>query len=575
MRTILRVFAYLRRYPVLGSAQAFCAVAATLMLIVFPKITQTIIDEVIPDKDSARLIPLVFAALASFFARDLFDSLRIQINNTFEQKVIYDLRSDLYERIQRLPLSWFDDHHSGDVMTRVSEDVTAMERVLIDGIEQGGVAVLQVLVVAGCMVYVDPKLAAIALTPFPFLIAGAMFYSKNARDRHRAVRKATSEMNSLIVDNVAGIRQIKAYAMEESEHSRFGRAAEAVRQATLRVMRMWAIYRPTMNFIGSIGSILVIGFGGAAAIRGELTAGELTFFLLLIGAFYDPVNRLHQLNQMLMSGRAAAERVFEVLDAGEEGGLDFGRPLESTEGHIRFEDVSFSYSDDDGATTAVEGINLEVLPGQTVALVGSTGAGKSTIVNLLLRFYEHGSGQILLDGTSITEFEKTSLRDGIGYVTQESFMFNGTVRDNLLIGDPDADDAALMEVLEAANARRFVEKMSEGLDTQVGERGVKLSVGEKQRLSIARALLSNPPILVLDEATASVDTETESLIQGALDRLMTERSSIVIAHRLSTVRRADRIYVIEDGRIAEQGDHDSLVAEGGIYANLCEMSLLG
>lgn len=563
------------------------------MLIVFPNITKIVIDEVVPGGQKERLIPLLLLAAGAFLARDFLNALRIGFNNTFEQKVIFDLRSDLDAKIQRLPLKWFDDRHSGDVVTRVSEDVTAMERVLIDGIELGVVAVLQVLIVAGMMVFTDPRLAAVALIPFPFLVLGALLYSRNARERHRAVRRATSEMNSLVVDQVAGIRQIKAYAIEEAEHARFQGAAEKVQQATLSVMRVWALYRPSMDFLSALGLVLVLGLGAHVAIAGDLSAGDLTKFILLIAFFYEPVNRLHQLNQIIQSGRAAAERVFAVLDAGEEPGLEGGQPVGKVKGHIRFEGVRFTYGpmgagcpgpkqgggeeekEDGMPPPAVEGIDLEVLPGQTVALVGPTGAGKSTIVNLLTRFYEYQEGRITLDGVPLRDLDKGDLRARIGYVTQESFLFNGSVRENLLVADAGAADDRLREVLEAANAWRFVKNLSDGLDTHVGERGVKLSVGEKQRISIARALLRNPPILLLDEATASVDNETERLIQSALDRLMEGRSSIVIAHRLSTVRRADRIYVVNDGRIAEQGDHDSLVAAGGIYARLCEMSLLG
>ena len=590
MATILRVFGYLKRYPFLAGTQFLFAILATLLLIVFPNIVAHIIDEVIPSRDLNRLWPAVGLALGAFFAREVFDCLRILLNNTFEQKVIFDLRSDLYAKIQRLPVRWFDRRHSGDIMTRVAEDVTAMERVLIDGIEQGGVAVLQLLVVAAAMFLYDPQLAAITLIPLPFLALGAILYTRKARDRHREVRRATSEMNALVVDNVSGIRQIKAYAIEPQEHRRFNRASEALRQATLGVMRMWALYKPGMSFLSSLGLVLVLAFGGAAAIRGEIKPGELTAFLLFLGFFYEPVNRLHQLNQMLLAGRAAAERVFEIIDDEDEPGLAH-RPPESgsatpatgeadspattaslaLRGSIRFRDLTFSYGE---GIPAIRGVDLEIAPGQTIALVGSTGAGKSTLINLLTRFYEFDGGEIEIDGKPIRDYPKPALRAAMGYVTQESFLFNGTVRENLEIARSGAGDAELWEVLNAANAEHFVRAMPEGLDTQVGERGVRLSVGEKQRISIARALLKNPPILLLDEATASVDTETERLIQQALERLMENRTSIVIAHRLSTVRNADRIYVIEDGAVTESGDHDSLMAKNGTYARLCENSHL-
>ena len=555
----------------MGSLQLICAVVGTLLAIVFPNVARLVLDEAVPKQRSDLLIQYTLLACLAYFGRDLLNSLRIMINNTFEQKVIFDIRSDLYEKLQRLPLKWFDNRPTGDIMTRVAEDVTSMERVLIDGIEQGLVALLQIIAVSLVMFLINPTLAAWAIVPVPFLFIGAMIYT-STRDRYRAVRKATSEMNALLNDNIAGIEQIKAYTMERGELKRFNAASDKVRRATLRTMFAWAIYNPSMSFIGGIGFILVIGFGGNLALQGQMSPGEITAFLLYLTLFYEPVGRLHQLNQMLQSGRAAAERVFEILDSEDEPGLAGGRELKvPIDGRVVYKDVNFNYGDGNEAICEVD---LSAEPGQTIALVGPTGAGKTTLINLLTRFYEYDSGEILIDDVNIKTISKESLRSAIGYVTQESFLFNGTVRDNLLIANREASEEQIWEALKIANAYDFVKKLLSGLDTEVGERGVKLSVGEKQRVSIARALLRNPPILLLDEATASVDTETERLIQQALERLMKDRTSFVIAHRLSTVRGADYIYVLDNGTVVEEGSHEHLLSISGLYAELCRTSFL-
>lgn len=540
-------------------------------VIVFPLITKHVLNEVIPNRQLEAFVPWVLLALLAFFVTNALNTARIILNNHFEQSVIFDIRSDLYQKIQRLPLRWFDTRRTGDVMTRVVEDVTSMERVLIDGIELGLISVIQIVAVGATMFVINPTVAAWATLPIPFLALGAWIYTRNAKQRYKAQRDAASDLNSILHDNIAGIRQIKAYAAEQDEHENFNEHSSILKRTTLRIMKWWAFYNPSMSFLNNVGYVLVLGFGGYVVMTGsgldqEMKLGDLTSFFLLLSLFYEPVTKLHQLNQMALSSRAAADRVFEILDSEDEpdatGGQALPRPVK---GEVIFKDVSFAYEEDQ---PIVQRVSLEARPGQTIALAGSTGAGKSTIVNLLCRFYEYDEGSVLIDGHELNTLAKDSLRDAIGYVTQEAFLFNGSVRENLALARRDASDEQLWTALEAARAADFVRALPNQLDTNVGERGVKLSGGEKQRLSIARALLKDPPLLLLDEATASVDNQTELLIQQALDELMKNRTSIVIAHRLSTIQNADRIYVLDGGRVIEEGRYDELLRRNGKFAEL-------
>lgn len=566
---IRRVSVYLRPYQFMVLGTILFAILSLAAGFLYPKLTRVIIDDVITQGRRDLLTPVALGLLGAFFLRELFNSIRIRINNTLEQNVIYDMRRQVFARLQRLPVPWFDQRASGDLMTRVIEDVNNVERLLIDGVEQGTVAVLSIGAALVLMFSSSPTLALVSLIPVPFLVGGALWYTLTAHKRYRLQREASSAMNALLMDNLQGMRQIKAFGRQSHEDMRFEKRADELRTGTLVVMRVWANYGPAMQFFGALGIGLVLWVGGWQVIQKKMEIGELVAFMFYAGMFfYEPIGRLHGLNQMLQSARAAAARVFDILDTNEERSDRRGTLKEPVLGEVVYENVGFSYGEN---RIVLREISLRAKPGEMIALVGPTGAGKSTLVNLLPAFYEATTGRIQIDGQDIRGIALESLRTNISVVSQEAFLFNGTVRENILYGRLDATEEELIAAARAANCHDFISRLPQGYDSHVGERGVKLSVGEKQRISIARALLKDSPILILDEATASVDTATEKLIQEALERLMANRTSFVIAHRLSTIRKANQILVMRQGQIVERGAHDELMALNGLYAKLARI----
>ncbi len=580
-----RLLKYARLSPGMALLLLLLTVVDSLWAPVFPKVTAYIQDGVIGSKTTTTdswfgslgarhsdkftlLAWMIGLCVTVGLVRDILAFFRCRVSGKFGQMISFNIREAVYNKLQRLPVKWFDSQRTGDIMTRVADDVPAMERLLNEGMETTARLVLQVVVVAATLFSINSSLTLVAMIPVPFLIVGGYFSNKPSREVQRGAREASSGLNSLVNDNVNGMRQIKAYHLLDQELTRFNKASETLRQANLRVNFFWAVLGPIMGNIVALGYASVLGYGGYLCLHGVIAPGDMTAYLLLLWAFYDPIQRIKDLQQMLQSAKVSSERVFQILDTADEVDLTDGKPVTNLRGHVKFDHVSFSYAD----RPTLKEVSLEAQPGETIALVGSSGAGKSTILYLLARFYEYDAGSVTLDGQELKDISKGSLRQGLGYVTQEAFLFNGTIRENLRIAKADATDDELWAALRAANGEAFVKRQPEGLDTQTGERGVKLSGGEKQRISIARVLLKNPAILLLDEATASVDNETERLIQEALDRLMKGRTAFVIAHRLSTIRNAHRIYVMDQGRVVESGQHDDLVHAGGLYAKLCQTS---
>lgn len=566
MATLVRIFRNVGRYPALALSVLTLAVGSTLLVLVPPLMTKRFLDVIIDQERGDLIWATVGLAVGAIALRQFMVMGRTVLNTAFEQRVVHDLRRELFDKIQRMPLRFFDKRTSGDIMSRVGSDVPAMEKVIIQGIDEGLSGIIQIAVILAFMLYQHVGLTMVTLAPMPLVALITWLYSKFGAPRYQRVAEASADLNASLHDSLAGIRQIKAYTVEPEKLLEFSEKSDEYRAAQMNVVRANAITWPSVSLVAESGIVLMLAMGSYWLIKdGSVTVGVIGAFLFAWGYLFEPISRLSQLGKTFTSGIVSGRRVYEVLDDVEESNLSAGVEPEALVGKVSFEEVSFEYVEGE---PILRKVSLEVEPGQTVAFVGPTGSGKSTLLNLLTGFYHPKEGQILIDGVPVRELSKRWLRERTGFVTQESFLFNTTLRQNLLVAKPEATEEEIWAALEAANAADFVREMPDALDTVTGERGAKLSGGQRQRISIARALLKNPPMLLLDEATSAVDNETERLIQEALGRLRSDRTSFVIAHRLSTIREADLICVMVAGEIVECGKHDELLALGRVYAGL-------
>lgn len=567
MAIFVRILRHSFRFPLQSSLSLFMAFICTSLVLVLPGITMQFIDVIIGKNRPDLIVPTAAIGVGAILLRQILFTLRTYLNNSLELKLTHLVRVELYDKLQRLPVKWFDTNSSGEIMSRVSNDVPATNRVIIEGIDQAIAALLQFIIVVSYMFYHSWQLTLATLIPLPFIGILTAWWSRRSEPMWKASSEASSALNAILHDHLSGIRQIKAYTVEPQALDTFDKASRKVGEKHMSVMRGQSVVWPSVSFIAESGIILMVAYGAWATLQGQMQPGVVISFLVAWGFLFDPISRINTLSQTFTRGVVSAERVFKIIDTPDETNLTEGLRPDTMRGHVKFQDVSFSYSD---AAPTISELTLEAMPGETIALVGATGAGKSTVLNLLTRFYDPTAGRIYIDGTPLDEVSKEWLRDQLGYVTQESFLFNTTLRENLRLAKHDATDEEIWAALEAANAAEFVRTSPDGLDIIAGERGSRFSGGERQRLSIARALLKNPPLLLLDEATSALDNRTERLVQEALENLRSDRTCFVIAHRLSTVQKADRICVLHHGKLIEQGTHDQLLAMDGAYAKLCE-----
>jgi len=568
MKLLLR---FAKKYTwqlVITMASMLILVGAQLLI---PWIIQRLIALVTEQQMSPETMDIVkqltLIALIAFVARGVVQFLRSYMAHIAGWGVVSDARKFVYEHIQKLSLHFYEDKQTGQLMSRVVNDTDLFERMISHAIPDVLINVITFIGITIVLATINWRLTLYSMAPIPLIILALLAFSKFVRPAFRHRQQQVGELNAILNDSIAGIREIKAFNREDDQLERVEVGIENYRASLLNALRLMAIFQPFIDLSTSIGQLIVIFFGGRMALQGVLSVANLVAFFLYLEMFYQPIRALGMSWEHIQESMAGFDRVEELLsEKPDVTNPQNPQPLpRNLQGNIKFENVSFSYN---GSDKVLENINLDIPTSKVVALVGPTGVGKSTLVSLIPRFYDVDTGSIKLDGIDIRELNIDDLRRKISIVLQDVFLFHGSVKENLLFGNPQATDEEIIEAAKIANAHEFIASLPEGYNTIIGERGVKLSGGQRQRISIARAVLKNTPILILDEATSSVDTETELLIQQALERLIRGRTTIIIAHRLSTIRNADKIVVLKGKEIVEQGKHMELLANDGLYKRL-------
>jgi ATP-binding cassette subfamily B protein len=520
-----------------------------------------------------NIINLTILITLSYIARIIFQFLASYLSHYAAWHLVAHMRSMVYDKLQQLPFRFFQERQTGQLMSRVVNDTANFEMLIAHAVPDLFTNILIIIGVAVILFAVNPTLASLSLIPIPFLVYGSTRFAKQVLPNFREAQRALADLNAELQDNISGIREIQIFNQQMRELVKIRDRIYRHISALLNALRLSAIFHPTVSFLSSIGTVIVISVGGFMALNGKVSVGDIVGFILYLNMFYQPITALANVIENLEQALAGAERVFEILETEPEI-KEKPNPIElkNVRGRVTFEDVTFSYNQ---GSPVLKNISFDIEPGQMVAFVGPTGVGKTTIMYLLVRFFDPDSGSIKIDGIDIRDVSLKSLHDNISMVMQDVFLFNGTIAENIAYGKEDATMEEIINAARIACAHDFIESLPDGYDTYIGERGVKLSGGQKQRLAIARAVLKDAPILILDEATSSVDTETENKIQEAINNLAGTRTILIIAHRLSTVKRADRIIVLKDGEIVEDGRHEELIALKGLYYSLSSGQFVG